>query len=55
MINLTREQREELHDIMSTCLNTFQRLDGKWYVGGKDELIDALNESNFLTKGNNEF
>ena len=48
MIELTRENREDLHKIMSETLLTSQRLDGKWYVGGQDELIDALNKSGYL-------
>ena len=50
MIELTKENREDLHKIISETLYTFQKLDEKWYVGGQDDLIDKLNESGYLAQ-----
>ena len=50
MIELTRANREDLHKIISENLYIFKRLNGIQAVGGRDELIDALNEAGYLAK-----
>ena len=50
MIELTRENREDLHKIISENLYIFTRLNGIQAIGGQDKLIDVLNESGYLAK-----
>ena len=50
MIELTRENREDLHKIISENLCILKKLDERWHIDGSDKLIDALNEAGYLAK-----